>query len=310
MEDVDLLDPELLGQFSRFVQLQVLLQEELPDGSPHVETMPSSQQLADILEYLRQEGGVTEGEELPRLTIQNDVDTLVAYVGRGNWLDQCRGVEDPPSACAGTGWFSTNGMARAFLNSLIVSVPATILPLLFAAFAGYAFSWFDFPGRQWMFVVLAGLQIVPLQMTLIPIFRIYADLGLTGSFLGVWLFHTGFGLPYAIYLTRNFMSALPRDLFASPISTARPIGPPSGGWQSRSRCLRWPLWASSSSSGSGTISWWHWSSSVPVTPSSPGRSTISWAASRANTCCRLRPSSRWSCRWSSSSRCSSSSSAA
>ena len=215
MEDVDLIDPELLRQFSRFVQLQVLLQEELPDGSPHVETMPSSQQLADILEYLRQEGGVTEGEELPRLTIQNYVDTLVGYVGRGNWLDQCRGVEDPPSACAGTGWFSTNGMARAFLNSLIVSVPATILPLLFAAFAGYAFSWFDFPGRQWMFVVLVGLQIVPLQMTLIPIFRIYADLGLTGSFLGVWLFHTGFGLPYAIYLTRNFMSALPRDLFES-----------------------------------------------------------------------------------------------
>ena len=77
------------------------------------------------------------------------------------------------------------------------------------------FSWFAFPGRQWLFVALVALQIVPLQMTLIPIYRIYADVGLTGTFIGIWLFHTGFGLPYAIYLSRNFLSALPRDLFES-----------------------------------------------------------------------------------------------
>jgi alpha-glucoside transport system permease protein len=107
------------------------------------------------------------------------------------------------------------GMGRAFINSLIVAIPSTILPILFAAFAAYAFAWLDFKGRQWMFAVLVGLQIVPLQMTLIPISRLYAQLGLNGTFLGVWLFHTGFGLPYAIYLMRNFLGSLPRDLFES-----------------------------------------------------------------------------------------------
>ncbi|NDJ76055.1 MAG: carbohydrate ABC transporter permease [Chloroflexi bacterium] len=110
---------------------------------------------------------------------------------------------------------SKDSIFNAMWNSLFVSIPATILPLLFAGFAGYAFSWFDFQGRKVMFALLVGLQIVPLQMTLVPIFRIYADLGLNGKFLGVWLFHTGFGMPYAIYLMRNFISRLPRDLFES-----------------------------------------------------------------------------------------------
>ena len=74
-------------------------------------------------------------------------------------------------------------------------------------------SWMHFWGRNLIFAVLVGLQIVPLQMTLIPISRLYAQLGLNGTFLGIWLFHTGFGLPYAIYLTRNFLGALPNELF-------------------------------------------------------------------------------------------------
>ena len=108
-----------------------------------------------------------------------------------------------------------SGMGRAFVNSLIVTVPATILPILFAAFAGYAFSWLDFKGRYWLFAILVGLQVIPLQMTLVPISRLYAQLGLNGTFLGVWLFHTGFGMPYSIYLMRNFLGSLPRDLFES-----------------------------------------------------------------------------------------------
>ncbi|MEJ2396685.1 MAG: carbohydrate ABC transporter permease, partial [Gammaproteobacteria bacterium] len=112
-----------------------------------------------------------------------------------------------------TDLLNPRGMGRAFINSLIVTIPATILPILVAAFAGYAFSWLDFRGRQVLFAVLVGLQVVPLQMTLIPISRIYAQLGLNGQFLGVWLFHTGFGLPYAIYLMRNFLGSLPRELF-------------------------------------------------------------------------------------------------
>ncbi|MBW8011137.1 MAG: carbohydrate ABC transporter permease [Chloroflexi bacterium] len=106
-------------------------------------------------------------------------------------------------------------MALAFRNSLFVAIPATILPLILAAFAAYAFSWMDFKGRIWFFAILVGLQVVPLQMTLVPISRIYFQLGIGGTFLGVWLFHTGFGLPYAIYLIRNFMGSLPRELFES-----------------------------------------------------------------------------------------------
>jgi alpha-glucoside transport system permease protein len=84
-----------------------------------------------------------------------------------------------------------------------------------AAFAAYAFAWLDFRGRTWIFAALVGLQIVPLQMTLVPIAQLYSRLGLESSFLGIWLFHTGFGLPYAIYLLRNFLGGLPSDLFES-----------------------------------------------------------------------------------------------
>jgi alpha-glucoside transport system permease protein len=106
-------------------------------------------------------------------------------------------------------------MGLAFVNSLLVTIPATILPILLAAFAGYAFAWLHFKGRFLIFAVLVGLQVVPLQMTLVPISRLYAELGLNGTFLGVWLFHTGFGMPYAIYLMRNFLGTLPKDLFES-----------------------------------------------------------------------------------------------
>ncbi len=107
------------------------------------------------------------------------------------------------------------GMGRAFLNSLIISVPATIIPISVAAFAAYAFAWMDFPGREWIFVVVVGLLVVPLQMTLIPILRVYNRLGLSGTFVGIWLAHTGYGLPYAVYLLRNFIGTLPRDLLES-----------------------------------------------------------------------------------------------
>ncbi|MBI2844961.1 MAG: carbohydrate ABC transporter permease [Chloroflexi bacterium] len=108
-----------------------------------------------------------------------------------------------------------SGMDRAFINSLIITIPSTILPITLASFAAYAFAWMDFPGRRALFIILVGLIVVPLQMTLIPILRLYNHLGLAGSFLGLWLAHTGYGLPFAIYLLRNFFGALPRDLFES-----------------------------------------------------------------------------------------------
>jgi alpha-glucoside transport system permease protein len=107
------------------------------------------------------------------------------------------------------------GIGHAFVNSLIIAIPGTVIPVLVAAFAAYAFSWMKFPGRDWFFLALVGLQVVPIQLTLIPILQIYTDLGITGSYLAIWLAHTAYGLPFAIYLLRNFFSALPADLMES-----------------------------------------------------------------------------------------------
>jgi alpha-glucoside transport system permease protein len=106
-------------------------------------------------------------------------------------------------------------MTRALINTALVAIPATIIPIAIAAFAAFAFSWLDFYGRQVLFAVLVGLIIVPLQVALIPLFRLYVQVGLTGTFLGVWLFHTAFALPYAIYLIRNFLGSLPQEIFES-----------------------------------------------------------------------------------------------
>ncbi len=106
----------------------------------------------------------------------------------------------------------SQGMGQAFLNSLTISIPATVIPIAIATFAAYAFAWMKFPGRQLLFIIVVCLLVVPLQTTLIPILRAYRDLGLSNSFLGVWLAHTGYGLPLGIYLLRNYIGALPRDL--------------------------------------------------------------------------------------------------
>jgi len=215
--EADLSDAALVEQYRRSIALTGMLKKDLPDGRPHAaEGTPDPQQMADILAYMRQLAGVETTADRPSFTVNNYVDATVGYAGQSSYLDSCvYGDPADDNACIGTGPVSERGMLTAFVNSLIVSIPATILPLLFASFAAYAFSWLDFKGRQWMFVILVALQIVPLQMTLIPVYRIYAQIGLTGTFLGIWLFHTGFGLPYAIYLMRNFIGSLPKDLFES-----------------------------------------------------------------------------------------------
>jgi alpha-glucoside transport system permease protein len=107
------------------------------------------------------------------------------------------------------------GMGRSFLNSLLISIPSTTLTILVAALAAYAFAWMRFPGRDTLFAVVVGLLVVPLQMTLIPILRLFTALHLTGTFPAIWLAHTAYGLPFAIFLLRNFFIDLPRDLFES-----------------------------------------------------------------------------------------------
>ncbi len=110
---------------------------------------------------------------------------------------------------------TADDMGTAFINSLIVSVPATAIPITIAAFAAYAFAWMEFPGREVFFAIVVGLLVVPLQMTLIPLLTLYNTRDLTSTFLGIWLAHTAFGLPMATYLLYNYISQLPRDLFES-----------------------------------------------------------------------------------------------
>jgi alpha-glucoside transport system permease protein len=104
-------------------------------------------------------------------------------------------------------------LGRSFLNSLIIAVPATIIPIMVAALAAYAFAWMRFPGRDYLFLVVVGLLVVPIQMTLIPVLGLFTNLGITGTFPAIWLAHTAYGLPFAIFLLRNFFGALPRELF-------------------------------------------------------------------------------------------------
>jgi alpha-glucoside transport system permease protein len=103
----------------------------------------------------------------------------------------------------------------AFINSLVVTIPSTVIPILIAAFAAYGFAWMNFPGRRIMFIMVVALLVVPLQIALVPILTDYVHLGLNGTFLGVWLAHTGFGLALATYLLYGYISTLPRDILES-----------------------------------------------------------------------------------------------
>jgi len=124
-------------------------------------------------------------------------------------------------------------MARSFVNSLIITIPSTFLTILVAAFAAYAFAWMRFPLRNMLFLIVVALLVVPLQMTLIPVLKLYVELNNrfgfldnevpllggrwfgTNSYAGIWVAHTAYGLPFAVYLLRNFFGGLPRDLFES-----------------------------------------------------------------------------------------------
>ena len=110
---------------------------------------------------------------------------------------------------------SQQGMARSFLNSLIIAIPGTLIPTFVAGFAAFAFTWLKFPGRNALFIFLVALLVVPIQMTLIPVLRLYTDLHLVSTYPGIWLAHTAYGLPLAIFLLRNFFGALPREVVES-----------------------------------------------------------------------------------------------
>ncbi len=106
-------------------------------------------------------------------------------------------------------------MGRSFVNSLLIAVPSTLIPIFIGACTAYAFAWMRFPLRKPLYLMVVALIVVPLQMTLIPVLRLFNKIGLTGNFIGIWLAHTAYGLPFAIYLLRNFISQLPRSLIES-----------------------------------------------------------------------------------------------
>jgi alpha-glucoside transport system permease protein len=106
-------------------------------------------------------------------------------------------------------------LGGAFLNSIAVTIPATIIPILIAAFAAYGFAWLNFPGRKLFFIGVVAMLVVPLQIALVPILQDYTRLHLNGTYLAIWLAHTGFGLPLAIYLLFNYMATLPREILES-----------------------------------------------------------------------------------------------
>jgi alpha-glucoside transport system permease protein len=168
----DLSNPEVASKYSRALQILALLRREEP-GGPHSEVpMPTPQEAANIADQIQVLAGGGEVQaETSRFTINNYVDALVGYRGVGSYLTDCEDGVDTTYSCTPRDLLNPRGMGRAFLNSLMVTIPATILPILFAAFAGYAFAWLDFRGRFALFAMLVGLQVVPLQMTLVPISR-------------------------------------------------------------------------------------------------------------------------------------------
>ncbi len=112
------------------------------------------------------------------------------------------------------------GIGQSFINSLTVTIPATVIPILIAAFAAYALAWMEFPGRAVLIALVVGLIVVPLQMSLIPLLRIYNEIGQmfgvpSKTYPGIWLAHTAFGLPLAIYLLRNYIAGLPKEIIES-----------------------------------------------------------------------------------------------
>ncbi len=111
--------------------------------------------------------------------------------------------------------FHSSDITSALVTTVEIAVGGTVLPILVGALAGYAFAWLDFPGRDTIFVVVVGLLVVPLQMALIPIFRLYDVLPLYGNVFGLILFHTAFGLPFAVFLLRNFFIGIPKDILES-----------------------------------------------------------------------------------------------
>ena len=177
--------------------------------------------------------GESMSSRIVRFLTKTPVYFVLAFIGL-LWLVPTLGLFFTsllePSAISTTGWWEVitspslatidnyreildnEAITSSLWTTLWISLGATILPIAVAALAAYAFAWLEFPGRDWLFIVVVALLVVPIQMALIPIFSLYNDLGLFDTIPGLVLFHTAFGLPFAIFLLRNFFAGIPREL--------------------------------------------------------------------------------------------------
>jgi alpha-glucoside transport system permease protein len=201
---------------------------------------PASDPATALPEFHSAEGGATEQRTpLQRLLhwANSGVTSVIVMFIMFIWLVPTFGLFvssfRPAQDIKSTGWWTgllppwhftianyqsvinAQGLGQAFLNSLIVALPGTLIPVAVAAFAAFAFSWMHFPGRDWLFLGIVALLVVPIQTTLIPNLQLFTNVGITGSYLAIWIAHTAYGLPFAIYLLRNFFGALPSDLIES-----------------------------------------------------------------------------------------------
>jgi alpha-glucoside transport system permease protein len=205
-----------------------------------------SQQIADLATSERAKSvserfGTTERPMSPaerfRHALSNSTVTVIVVIIAVLWTIPTFGLFfssfRPPALIASTGWWTGlvppwhftlenyqavirgQGFGQAFLNSIIIAIPGTLLPLAIGSFAAYAFAWMKFPGRDILFLVVVAMLVVPNQIALQPIFSLFTSIGLTGQYASVWIVHTAFGLPFAIFLLTNFFSALPKDLIES-----------------------------------------------------------------------------------------------
>jgi alpha-glucoside transport system permease protein len=189
--------------------------------------------VATVAAETRVEPAETTSARLVRYVSKTPVYLLLAFIGI-LWLVPTLGLFLTsllsPAEIGTTGWwevlskpseatfdnyrdiFDNDDITSAIWTTLWIALGGTILPIIVAALAAYAFAWLEFPGRDWLFLIVVALLVVPIQMALIPIFSLYNDLGLFDSIAGLVLFHTAFGLPFAIFLLRNFFIGIPRDL--------------------------------------------------------------------------------------------------
>ena len=166
------------------------------------------------------EAGTTVEDDGARITVETDGSYRIEYAtqpeGRRGMRIFGTAVEPPAFTLANyERVLFSEGIGQSFINTMTVTLPATVIPIVIAAFAAYALAWMQFPGRALLIAVVVGLLVVPLQMSLIPLLKLHNAVGIGKSYLGIWLAHTAFGMPLAIYLLRNYIAGLPREIIES-----------------------------------------------------------------------------------------------